>query len=121
MAGGDGPIDAVFLAIESLTGVSVACRDFRVHSVTVGKDAQGEVLVEVEHQGRCTAAAAFRPTASKRAPRRFSARSTGSPRRSINHREFSIELAAEVAEARRARISTYATPAARDRFEARLA
>ena len=52
MAGGDGPIDAVFLAIESLTGVSVACRDFHVHSVTVGKDAQGEVLVEVEHEGR---------------------------------------------------------------------
>ncbi len=52
MAGGDGPIDAVFLAIESMTGVSVACRDFSVHSVTVGKDAQGEVLVEVEHEGR---------------------------------------------------------------------
>ena len=52
MAGGDGPIDAVFLAIESMTGVSVSCRDFSVHSVTVGKDAQGEVLVEVEHEGR---------------------------------------------------------------------
>ena len=52
MACGDGPIDAVFLAIEELTGFSVACRDFRVHSVTVGKDAQGEVLVEVEHEGQ---------------------------------------------------------------------
>ena len=51
VAAGDGPIDAVFLAIEELTGVAVVCKDFRVHSVTVGKDAQGEVMVEVEHAG----------------------------------------------------------------------
>jgi len=48
---GDGPIDAVFLAMEELTGINVQCRDFRVHSVTVGKDAQGEVTVVVEHEG----------------------------------------------------------------------
>lgn len=52
MACGDGPIDAVFLAIEQLTGFSVVCKDFSVHSVTVGKDAQGEVLVQVEHNGQ---------------------------------------------------------------------
>ncbi len=52
MACGDGPIDAVFLAMEKLTGISVVCKDFSVHSVTVGKDAQGEVLVQVEHQDR---------------------------------------------------------------------
>ena len=34
MACGDGPIDAVFLAIEQVTGLSVVCRDFNVHSVT---------------------------------------------------------------------------------------
>lgn len=50
-ASGDGPIDAVFLAIEELTGYEVVCKDFRVHSVTVGKDAQGEVMVLVEYQG----------------------------------------------------------------------
>ncbi|HPP53397.1 MAG TPA: 2-isopropylmalate synthase, partial [Thermoguttaceae bacterium] len=48
--GGDGPIDAVFLAIEKLTRLSVVCKDFRVHSVTLGKDAQAEVTVEVEYQ-----------------------------------------------------------------------
>ncbi len=48
---GDGPVDAVFLAIEELTGYTVSCKDFRVHSVTVGKDAQGEVTVQVEHEG----------------------------------------------------------------------
>ena len=52
MASGDGPIDAVFLAIEQLTGVSVVCKDFMVHSVTLGKDAQGEVMVQVEHDGQ---------------------------------------------------------------------
>ena len=52
MACGDGPVDAVFLAIEELTGITVVCRDFNVHSVTVGKDAQGEVVVEVEHEGQ---------------------------------------------------------------------
>ncbi len=46
---GDGPVDAIFLAIEQATGVHVRCRDFLVHSVSVGKDAQAEVTVEVEY------------------------------------------------------------------------
>ena len=33
---GDGPFDALFLAIEQITGIAVVCKDFRVHSVTVG-------------------------------------------------------------------------------------
>ena len=49
---GDGPVDAVLLALEELTGVTVDCKDFTVHSVTVGQDAQGEVTVQVEHDGR---------------------------------------------------------------------
>jgi 2-isopropylmalate synthase len=49
---GDGPIDAVFRAIEDLTGVAAVCKDFDVHSVSIGKDAQGEVAVLLEHQGR---------------------------------------------------------------------
>jgi 2-isopropylmalate synthase len=40
------------LAIEQLTGVTVECRDFSVHSVTLGKDAQGEVMIQVEHEGQ---------------------------------------------------------------------
>jgi 2-isopropylmalate synthase len=52
LVGGDGPIDAVFLALEKLTGIDVVCKDFSVHSVTVGKDAQGEVMVQVEYNGR---------------------------------------------------------------------
>ncbi|HEV3025877.1 MAG TPA: alpha-isopropylmalate synthase regulatory domain-containing protein, partial [Pirellulales bacterium] len=49
---GDGPFDALFWAIEQITGIEVVCKDFRVHSVSVGKDAQAEVTVEVEHGGR---------------------------------------------------------------------
>jgi 2-isopropylmalate synthase len=52
LACGDGPIDAIFLAIEQVVGISVVCKDFSVHSVTVGKDAQGEVLVQVEYNGQ---------------------------------------------------------------------
>lgn len=52
VAAGDGPFDALFLAIEKITGIEVTCRDFSIHSVTVGKDAQGEVTVEVEHNGQ---------------------------------------------------------------------
>ena len=49
---GDGPFDALFHAVERITGVEVVCRDFNVHSVTVGKDALAEVTVEVAHEGQ---------------------------------------------------------------------
>ncbi|MFM8579677.1 MAG: 2-isopropylmalate synthase [Planctomycetaceae bacterium] len=45
---GDGPIDGIFLAIEQATGIVTRCRDVRVQAVTVGKDAQAEVTVELE-------------------------------------------------------------------------
>ena len=47
--GGDGPVDAVFKAIEQITGVAVRLRDYRIAAVTTGEDAQGEVSLEVEH------------------------------------------------------------------------
>jgi 2-isopropylmalate synthase len=49
---GDGPVDAVFKAIERITGIEVTLRDFRIRSVTVGEDAQGEAQVEAEYQGK---------------------------------------------------------------------
>jgi 2-isopropylmalate synthase len=48
---GDGPVDAVFKTIERITDVAVKLRDYQVRSVSVGQDAQGEVRVEVEHNG----------------------------------------------------------------------
>jgi 2-isopropylmalate synthase len=51
VSAGDGPVDGIFLAIEQATGVTTRCRDFRVQAVTVGKDAQAEVTVELEYEG----------------------------------------------------------------------
>ena len=45
---GDGPIDAAFWAVERITGVPLSCRDFQVRSATLGRDALGEVTVEIE-------------------------------------------------------------------------
>ncbi|MCA9232465.1 MAG: 2-isopropylmalate synthase [Planctomycetales bacterium] len=49
---GDGPLDALFSAIEEITGKAVVVRDFRVQSATRGKDAQGESIIEAEFNGR---------------------------------------------------------------------
>ena len=49
---GDGPIDAAFWAVERITGIELVCKDFRVRSATLGRDAIGEVNLEVEHRGR---------------------------------------------------------------------
>ncbi len=49
---GDGPIDAAFLATEKITGLALVCKDYQVRSASLGHDAQGEVVLEVEHKGR---------------------------------------------------------------------
>ncbi len=49
---GDGPVDAVFKAIERITGIEVELRNYSVRSVTVGEDAQGEAHVEVAYKGK---------------------------------------------------------------------
>jgi 2-isopropylmalate synthase len=48
---GDGPVDAVFKALESASGMAPKLHAYRVRSVTEGEDAQGEVVLEVEHGG----------------------------------------------------------------------
>jgi 2-isopropylmalate synthase len=49
---GDGPVDAIYSAIARLTGVRAALSDYRIRAVTRGKEAQGEVQIELEHSGR---------------------------------------------------------------------
>ena len=49
---GNGPLDALFKAIGRITGMDGRLTDFQVRSVTVGEDAQGEVTVEIECDGR---------------------------------------------------------------------
>ena len=48
-AEGDGPVAATFRALEQATGVPLVLKNFEVHGVTVGDDAQGEVTVTVEY------------------------------------------------------------------------
>ena len=45
---GDGPVDAAFKAINSLTGQNFILNDYSIHSVTEGKDALGEATVKLE-------------------------------------------------------------------------
>ncbi len=49
---GDGPIDAIFSAIERITGVDLELEDFQVRSVSSGEDALGEADVHVIHEER---------------------------------------------------------------------
>jgi len=51
-ATGDGPIDAVYSALQRITGVTVTLEDYSSRAVTSGKDAQGEVTVELRHRDR---------------------------------------------------------------------
>jgi len=49
---GDGPIDAAFLAIESITGQHYELDDFQIQSVTEGREAMGETLVKLRSGGK---------------------------------------------------------------------
>ncbi|MBL8810857.1 MAG: 2-isopropylmalate synthase [Planctomycetaceae bacterium] len=51
-ATGDGPIDAVFKAMERIMELSARLEEFDVRSVSEGKDAQGEVRVTINVNGR---------------------------------------------------------------------
>jgi 2-isopropylmalate synthase len=48
---GDGPVDAIYSAIARLTHVKATLKDYRIRAVTKGKEAMGEVQIELEHSG----------------------------------------------------------------------
>jgi 2-isopropylmalate synthase len=48
---GDGPVDAIFHAINAATGVDARLREFRVDAVTGGQDALGETSVVLDVAG----------------------------------------------------------------------
>ncbi|MCH7710589.1 MAG: 2-isopropylmalate synthase [Proteobacteria bacterium] len=52
MAEGDGPVDATFAAIRQLFPHEAKLALFQVHAVTKGTDAQAEVTVRLEENGR---------------------------------------------------------------------
>jgi 2-isopropylmalate synthase len=51
-ASGEGPVDATFKAIDKVTGVGVALRNYTLNAVSGGTDAMGEVTVHIEFEGR---------------------------------------------------------------------
>ncbi len=50
-ATGDGPVDAIFKAIERAIGTSATLKEYKVHAVTPGKKAMGEVKVSIAVNG----------------------------------------------------------------------
>jgi 2-isopropylmalate synthase len=67
---GDGPIDATYKAITHLAGSKCKLLKFAVSSITGGTDAQGEVTVRLEEDGRVVTGQGVDPdiiTASARA------------------------------------------------------
>lgn len=49
---GDGPVDAIYKAVDRITGVPGQLLEYTVTSVTRGKDALGEVFAHVRFNGR---------------------------------------------------------------------
>lgn len=49
---GDGPIDAAFLAIESITGHHYELDDFQIQAVTEGREAMGQTVVKLRSAGK---------------------------------------------------------------------
>ena len=49
---GDGPIDAAFLAIESITGCHYELDDFQIQAVTEGREAMGQTVVKLHSGGK---------------------------------------------------------------------
>ena len=52
---GDGPVDAVFHAINAATGIDARLREYRVDAVSEGQDALGDVSVVLELEGQTAA------------------------------------------------------------------
>ncbi|MCA9854712.1 MAG: 2-isopropylmalate synthase, partial [Dehalococcoidia bacterium] len=53
-ATGTGPVDAVYRAMNRITGISPELTEFSVTSVTEGIDAQGEVTIRIEDENKRT-------------------------------------------------------------------
>ncbi|MFB3891686.1 MAG: 2-isopropylmalate synthase [Phycisphaerae bacterium] len=49
---GDGPVDAVYEAIQRITGLQLRLTDYSLRAITSGANAQGEVTIEVERDGK---------------------------------------------------------------------
>ncbi|MBB6636002.1 2-isopropylmalate synthase [Cohnella thailandensis] len=49
---GDGPIDALYGVLKSLTGLDVELKDYKINSLSRGTEAVGRVSIRLEYQGK---------------------------------------------------------------------
>ncbi|MDI6705778.1 MAG: 2-isopropylmalate synthase [Bacillota bacterium] len=49
---GNGPVDASFKAIEKALGISLTLEDYKIRSITEGKDALAEVIVHISRESK---------------------------------------------------------------------
>jgi 2-isopropylmalate synthase len=49
---GDGPVDALFQAIDAATGIRTRLKEYIIQSIGAGKDAQGQVKLSLEIDGK---------------------------------------------------------------------
>lgn len=49
---GNGPVDASFQAVEKLLGRSYELDDFKIRSVTEGREAMGETVIQLRYEGK---------------------------------------------------------------------
>lgn len=49
---GDGPIDALYSVLKTLTGLEVQLKDYKINSLSRGKEAVGRVNIRIEYQGK---------------------------------------------------------------------
>ncbi|MEC0094042.1 2-isopropylmalate synthase [Paenibacillus macquariensis] len=62
---GDGPIDALFSVIKTLVGLEVELKDYKINSLSRGKEAIGRVNLRIEYQGKIYAGRALDTDISK--------------------------------------------------------
>ncbi|OBR69038.1 2-isopropylmalate synthase [Paenibacillus oryzae] len=49
---GDGPVDALYSVIKSLAGMDVELKDYKINSLSRGKEAIGRVNIRIQYQGK---------------------------------------------------------------------
>ena len=49
---GNGPVDASFQAVEKVVGARYELDDFKIRSVTEGREAMGETVIALRHEGK---------------------------------------------------------------------
>lgn len=56
---GDGPIDAMYSAIKALVGLDIQLKDYKINSLSRGKEAIGRVNIRLEYEGKTYAGRAM--------------------------------------------------------------